>query len=145
MKKILVVLLMSFVLVGGFVLVGCNQNFVDIYDNDSKIAGSNSAYSNKSIFNTTSKEFTVSAGMFTGVRKIKSINLDANPKIDLSIDLSEGRFKVVAVNQDKIVYIIQEGNANGVIETTLQAGNYDLKIVGQNAKIKARVSLEFTY
>jgi hypothetical protein len=125
-----------------FSLVACGDQ--SIYDDDSKIANRNTWAQVTGVRNNTSSGFSLSATGATGVETIKNVDFKDNPKVNLSIKVNSGKFKLVAV-KDARVYTIQEGDCDGLIETTLVAGKYALKIVGQNADVSVEVSYSFEY
>lgn len=123
-------------------LTGCQYG--DKYDNDDWIANAVRSYTVKMYTSyKTPNGFEASAQKFSGLDGIgdKMKVTDGTMYIGYDCTVTSGRFKLVAVCDDR-VYTICEGTTSAEPQNVeLPNGNYRLKIVGDEAEFTLQVTL----
>jgi hypothetical protein len=76
---------------------------------------------------------------FTGARSIGRMVIKPNRKNYLYLDLSKGSLEVYAV-QNKNAYLLAEKSMHGEITQPLPRGNYQIRVVGNDAQFHLVVS-----
>jgi len=109
------------------------------FDDDAAIIKASGASTVGSFTLNSLTVYTLNAKKFNGVIKVKNITVTENPTFNITLSITEGRFKVVLV-KDNTVYFITDKNADGTVETELAAGTYSFRIVGEDAKINFTVT-----
>lgn len=122
-------------------LCACTAEFPN-YGDDEYIAGSSSNMSFGSVQTTNSDGTTWSVNSFGGVSVLKSnVEIAESGSLSVTLDYISGDLKIVAVNGDNVYKLIENESCNGELKTELTAGEYTLKIVGNEAKFKITYSL----
>lgn len=123
---------------------GClsDDDYETIYNDDSKIATSSSSTSTGSVQTSTNNSYKLSCASFSGVKIIKeNFNVNKDTAASLSLEVKEGKFKVVLV-KDKKVYTVAEESCEGALDLSgIPDGKYKIKIVG----VSAQMALTLTY
>ncbi|HPG92807.1 MAG TPA: hypothetical protein PK675_05290 [Clostridia bacterium] len=64
-------------------------------------------------------------------------NFYFNQATDFNVELlvTQGRFKIVLISEEKVVYTLYENDSNLMLDLTqIPSGNYIMKFVGQQAE-----------
>lgn len=133
MKRVSILLIVLFMLV----FSGCasfNESLSKLYDDDSKIAKSDSYSSTGSVSSSTDAKVTFSAKSFFGVKSLKNNYSYDGVSIDAVVTVGGGEFKLVLVGSDGSVHLIAEGTCSGITSVAAPAGKYTIKAVGRDAK-----------
>ena len=129
-------------------LAGCSpERYEKLYDDDEWIAKNASSFVKMGSTESSSKsnEYTLTAGKYYGKETVKqSLSLTKDSSINVKLDFESGRFKLVLVKDGKVYLVTDEktpGDSPKTFKPELEAGKYDLKIVGANAwRLKLAVS-----
>lgn len=143
LKKLIAAIVASLTFaIATVLLAGCQYG--DKYDNDEWIAKTVKSYSVMMFtIQKTTNGFEASAQKFSGLDVIsdKIKVTDGTIYIGYDCTVTSGRFKLVAVCDDR-VYTICEGTTSADPQNVeLPNGNYRLKIVGDEAEFKLQVTL----
>lgn len=122
------------------ILTGCNNGFAEReYDSDDKISQMEDRYTkNVSVFNTIDGGFSLTVSGFDGRETLWSDIIEKNQDIEMEISfsLSEGRAKIVHIDEEgnvtTIIECLPETSTDGFVTETvsLKKGENRLKIVG---------------
>ncbi len=114
-----------------------------MYDDNEKIASSNSYMFKKAKQNHTAGNFQLSCDGFSGVYEVDgkfAVNADSN--IDYNCTLTSGKIKLVLTTGED-VYLLAEGEHTGTVPLTdIPAGTYHLKLVGAKAEVELQVEYD---
>ena len=113
----------------------CAPSGFEDYDNDEVIIKKTSCVMRNSASIKTLKKYTLNVKSFDGVVHVKKITVSANPSFNMQITINSGRFKVVAIDSNNNLYLLSDSESTGEIATTLPAGTYSIKLVGDNANV----------
>lgn len=109
------------------------------YDDDSLIAGKD-VEDQWSMYHYTGGGQRIKCnGMYlNGTASVRIVNVkkECELKVDSAFELLDGRFKIVHVNPDGEVAVINETGEKGSAAIKMKAGRNVIKFVGQGAKIK---------
>ena len=123
-------------------LVGCNlaPSSKDIYDKDDQIVLQGDSYTYKvRVGNIFDHQADIEFKNFTGAETIFKINQGSILKVDLSKEISSGRFKVVLIDDENEITELEDE-----MEIELTNLIYRIKIVGDNASGKFDLTLNIT-
>jgi len=126
------------VLATSLALAGCAP-FSGFDDNNAIIEG-NSFNSTMSSSMSTPSQFDFSCGTCNGVKRVRNITVPENPVFSMTLTIGSGRFKAVLV-RDNSVYTITDAPTQGMVRTSIPAGDYNLRIVAENAKFNLHLDL----
>lgn len=132
MKRLSIILTVLLMLV----FSGCSafeESLAKIYDDNSKIAKSDSNLTTASVSSSTAAKVTFTAGSFSGVMSLKSGYIYDGVSVDAAVTVGSGEFKLVLVGSDGNVYLIAEGDFEGDAAVPAPAGKYTIKAVGRKA------------
>ena len=135
-------LLVTICLIICCVFAGClSTDYEEIYNDDSKIAQSSSSKQTSSVETSSNGNYKLSCGSFSGVYvMIDSFTVSNDTSANLTLEVTEGKCKVVLVKGDS-VYTVCEGSYDGAVNLGYPNGKYKLKIVG----VEAEFTLSLTY
>lgn len=75
------------------------------------------------------------AKYFSGTQKICEFYFDQATDIDVELTVTQGRFKIVLISEEKDVYTLYENGSDLLIDLAqIPDGNYIMKFVGQQAE-----------
>jgi len=131
MKKIKLLLPVLAVLLFCAAACGPFENF----DNDAAIISGSSFSTSGSVTKTLPGNYSLSAKKCNGVHKITTVTVGANHVFDITLEITSGLFKMVAI-KDNTVYVICDSDTDKPVATDLEAGTYVIKIVAKDARIK---------
>ena len=122
-----------------FCFVSCDESKFNVFDDENAIAGKyDKYYEGTSVRKNLGNEYSQRSSSFTGLRTIKTIN--GNQKFDVNLTTSSGRFKLVLVDENKVITVC-EGNANSSFEfPELSGKKCKLKIVGDKAEYDLKIT-----
>lgn len=130
-----------------FALSACTAS--GVYDDGEKIKSSvGTSLKIGCVTNRTATEMTMTAQSYDGVIQIaaKKFTKD-NPALDLTMSISDGRLKIVALGEDGVLTTLAEtataeDSVTAPLKTILGAGTYRILLVGDAA---SNVSLHFIF
>ena len=136
MKKIIVVLLLA------FCLIGCSNTYAkEEYDSLEKLASQGDRYSKKgSVFNPVEGGYSFTISKFDGRQTLHTWNLSEDKELSMEIicSLTDGTGKLIHVDADGNVTTLVECNEEtsaAVIKTiSLKQGRNDIKFVGYDCE-----------
>ncbi|MDR0425538.1 MAG: hypothetical protein LBH24_00035 [Clostridiales bacterium] len=106
------------------------------YDDDQTILNTRGSSTVGAVENHNKERLTFSAVTFNGVKAVKNdAALPENPVFTLEFELKEGRCKLILI-KDGAVHTVTEESVNGTVAAEVPAGSYDIKLVGENAKLE---------
>lgn len=140
MKKIKYVFLMILCLF----LIGCNNEFAEKeYEDTEKIAASADRYSKEvSVYNQNNGGFILTVSKFNGRETLwtKSYKEACEVTFDVSFVLSEGKAKVVHIDEDETVITVMECTSDTcssefvTVNVPMKKGKNRIKIVGYDCE-----------
>lgn len=129
-------------------LTGC-VTVRDYYDDNAKIIKHmDSRTTFGSVTNNTADKFSLSASLFDGCMKLKSLDVTENADLDVSLSLESGRMKLVAIPEGTETVIVvaevtqDEPSIATPVQSTLTAGEYRFVFVADFAH---EVEVVFNY
>lgn len=136
MKKIIVVFLLA------FCLIGCSNTYAkEEYDSIEKLASQGDRYSKEgSVFNPIEGGYSFTVSKFDGRQTLHTWNLSEDKELSMEIicSLTDGTGKLVHVDADENVTTLVECDKDtsaAVIRTiSLKQGRNDIKFVGYDCK-----------
>lgn len=147
MKRKSLILLLSLLFV--ICLNGCTVHAHGYYEDDTKIIKHMDSHSTiGSVFNNTADKFSLSASQLDGCIKLKSLSIEENAILDVSLSLESGRMKLVAIPADtkNVIVVVEvtqeEPTHTQPVESTLAAGEYRFVLV---AELAQTVQFHFDY
>lgn len=76
------------------------------------------------------------ADYFSGVSKVCDIQLTRETLIELELEASGGKFKIVLIKEGRVTVLFENDGRLLVDLGTLEAGEYELKFVGHRVKFE---------
>lgn len=118
-----------------------------IYDDNKKIASEGKDFSyalHRQNDGKASYELDINYAGFYGIDTIYQINAadGASMNLKFSSQVNKGKFKLVLIDPNKKVQVVEEGSKNGSKKVDLNNGKYYVRIVGKAASGKINVSVE---
>lgn len=135
-------ILLSMLLILSILLVGCNiaPSSKDIYDKNDQIALQGDSFTYKvRIANVFDQQADIEFKNFTGAETLFKIRSGNLLKVDLSKEISSGRFKVVLIDDENEIIELEDE-----MEVELTNLIYRIKIVGDDASGKFELTLNIT-
>lgn len=140
MNTVKKIIILALVVAVCFALAGCGA--FEGYDDDEVIIKTTRSASTGSVENSlTAGKYSFTAVKFNGVKKLASIDIPENPVFNFELTVEGGKFKIVLI-KDGIVRTIAEyidGEKVEIDNNSIAAGEYSLRIVGQDASTVAFV------
>lgn len=120
-------------------LAGCNLG--EIYDDDAKIATSNSHSAMNLKTNVAGSEATASAKKFSGAMNLARLEVSTGAiSFAYNCTVAEGgRFKLVAVKDDVVTTLFEGEDSSFSLTVELENGTYLLKMVGDQADFEMKI------
>lgn len=87
-----------------------------------------------------SKTLTVKAYKFTGYRTVLLMKCEDNQAFDVDINVNEGEAAIYAVDKNKTLKLLCEGNYSGKVHTNIKKGFYRVRVVGDNSAFDAKIT-----
>ncbi|WP_130805339.1 hypothetical protein [Senegalia massiliensis] len=145
-KTLLIFILTIFL---SFTLMGCSylsEKKGEVYNDNHEIAsGEDSALFIKSVENNMGNNKSLRFSSFSGVKTLWKIESQGNGKVilDYDIEVTEGDFKIVLVTPDKEIVEIYEKDIVDNKELKLESGKSQIKMVGNKAKAKIKININY--
>lgn len=109
------------------------------YDDDSLIAGKdiNDQWHMNS-YSGGGQRIKCDGMYLNGTTSVRIVNVrkDVSLEVDSAFEILDGQFKIVHINPDSEVTVINETGKNGSFTVNMKAGRNVIKFVGQGAKVK---------
>lgn len=146
MKKIIIIILFLAVFLGGCIKQIEDTNGTDDYTietfTDEDITANRTSYIIVSSFTTTINNVTtVKIGKFSGIYELEKTRVpNSNLQYQIASTCTSGNFRIVIVKDNEILDDVQI-NTSKTISYPNANGTYQLRIVGESAKIEMNYSI----
>jgi hypothetical protein len=122
-----------------FLLIGCEVP--NYYDDPDAIKNKNDL----SIFvgsksTNVGNIYTHTANNFRGMKTIKTLKIDGNLSLNIELEITSGRFKLLLVNESNIITVCEGNTRENIILNNIENGSYKLKMVGDEAKFDLKIN-----
>lgn len=129
---------LSIIFVVVFIILGVlDRKSLKIYDDISKYTMRENSYSYlKRDSQSKEDELEMSFKLFDGIDTVYKSDLEEGEDLTIlyTIDLIQGRFKLIAIDEEDKVIEIHEGKGGGEYELDLPEGEVRLRILGDRAE-----------
>ena len=128
-----------------FCFSGCgkNKDLSLLYDDETAYTATFTHFAAfASVSVVTSKKIELSFGKISGIKQITTLSIDENTTLDLDVDVTEGRLKIILVSGNDWYLVSEASVKDQNFKPSVPAGKYKLRIVADKAAAKIIINIK---